>query len=243
MKQLGLIGNPLDHSFSKRYFSEKFAREQISGYRYDLFPLKSIEELPALLHENPDLIGLNVTIPYKEAVLDYLDETDPHAAAIGAVNTIVIKNQKLIGYNTDWLGFRETLSIVNTDIQRALILGTGGASKAIQYALTSMGVETTFVSRQPTTNAISYADLSVKTIQDHRLIINCSPLGTFPNTETFPPINYDALTSDHFLYDLVYNPEVTTFMQKGSAAGAGIKNGYEMLVAQAGQSWKLWSKI
>jgi len=243
MKQLGLIGHPLDHSFSKRYFSEKFAREQISGYRYDLFPLKSIEELPALLHENPDLIGLNVTIPYKEAVLNYLDVIDPHAASIGAVNTIVVQNNQLTGYNTDWLGFRETLVHMNTDIQKALILGTGGASKAVKYALASMGIATTLVSRKSKVDAVSYAQLSEEIIRDHQLIINCSPLGTFPRTEDFPPLKYEALTSGHLLYDLVYNPEVTTFMQKGSAAGAGVKNGYEMLIAQAGQSWKLWNKI
>ncbi len=243
MKRLGLIGFPLDHSFSQRYFTDKFSRELVTGYRYDLFPLTTIEELPALLNSHPDLIGLNVTIPFKEAVLDFLDETDKHATSIGAVNTIVIHDHQLRGYNTDWLGFCDSLVDLDPSIEKAIILGSGGASKAVKYALSTLGIASTIVSRQRHQIALSYDQLSEKIIRDHRLIINCTPLGTFPRMHEFPPLPYEALTNDHFLYDLVYNPEETIFMQKGRAAGAQIKNGYDMLVSQAEHSWRLWHRF
>lgn len=243
MKRLGLIGFPLDHSFSQKYFTGKFSHEDIEGFSYDHFPHEHIEQLPELLREYPDIIGLNVTIPHKESVIPFLDELDEHAAAIGAVNTIQIANNRLIGHNTDWIGFRDSLvPHLTPDIKQALVLGSGGSAKAVCYALNQLGVKFSTVSRSGKNDGYLYEDLNAKIIAAHPLIVNCTPLGTFPEIDQFPPIPYPDLTPQHLLFDLVYNPACTQFMQKGLTVGARAVNGYEMLVGQAEAAWKIWNK-
>lgn len=242
MKRLGLIGFPLEHSFSQKYFTDKFEHEEINGFRYDHFPLENIDRLPELLQEYPNLMGLNVTIPHKETVIPKLDELDTHAAAIGAVNTIRINNGQLIGYNTDWIGFGDSLQPhLTPEIKKALVLGSGGSAKAVGYALKQLQIDFKTVSRTPGEERHRYEDLNAEILADHLLIVNCTPLGTFPNTEQFPPIPYSELSSRHLLYDLVYNPACTQFMLKGLSVGTRAVNGYEMLVSQAEASWKIWN--
>lgn len=247
MKKFGLIGYPLTHSFSKKYFSNKFDKEGISNCKYELFPLERIEDLSLLLKQEPNLIGLNVTLPYKEQVLPYLNEIDDSAATIGAVNTIKIKNNQLAGFNTDTFGFEESLNrfIAENDlsgIENALILGSGGASKAVKYVLDRLNISYKLVSRNVKKGDFCYNDLNKSVLSSTQLIINTTPLGTFPNTDSFPDIPYEYLNSSHLLFDLVYNPEKTVFLKKGASRGAYIKNGLEMLVGQAEQSWKIWMK-
>lgn len=243
MKSLGLIGYPLGHSFSKQYFNEKFEQESISEFSYHNFPLASISEFPELLQTQPELIGLNVTIPHKQAVIPYLDELDEHAARIGAVNTIKIVGNKTIGYNTDWLGFRDSIIQVlkGKTPSHALILGSGGASKAICYALEQFGTSYNIVSRQPSEHTTAYHALSKSTLKRANLIVNCTPLGMAPDIESAPPIDYTQLQPGQLLYDLVYNPEVTQFMQNGMNRGTDGVNGYDMLVRQAEHAWKIWN--
>ncbi len=246
MDLYGLIGYPLGHSFSVRYFSEKFKKEKIAGSSYRNFSLERIEDFTEIIEKYPDLSGLNVTIPYKEKIMAYLDEVDDNAKKIGAVNTISIKNidgkKYLKGYNTDAPGFIKALkTVLNPEIKSALILGTGGASKAIDFALQQADIKTTFVSRTPVSGEISYADLNADVIHENLLIVNTSPLGTFPNVEECPNIPYDSLSGKHILFDLVYNPERTLFMKKGQERGAKTSNGYMMLVNQAEESWKIWN--
>ena len=247
MKKFGLIGYPLSHSFSKKYFSEKFEKEDIKDCQYELYPLASIEEMPGLLASEPELVGLNVTIPYKEQVIPFLDELDPKAEAIGAVNTIVIENGKLKGYNTDYYGFKDSLvKLVGTQAmpEKALILGTGGASKAVKATLVDLGIDFQFVSRSSAKGQLTYEDLSTSThehFKTSRLIINTTPLGTSPNVDQLPGLPYEQLTADHYLYDLVYNPLITAFMKKGIDAGCWVKNGLEMLHGQAEKAWEIWS--
>ncbi len=246
MNLYGLIGYPLGHSFSAKYFSEKFNREKIEKSSYKNFPLKHIEEFLEIIKNNPDLCGLNVTIPYKVQIMNYLDEIDEVAAKIGAVNTIKIKKsgsgKYLTGYNTDAPGFLSSLkTVLRPEVNAALILGTGGASKAIEYALSQVDIQALFVSRAPIDKNISYADLNSAIINDNLLIINTSPLGTFPNIEKCPNIPYNLLSEKHILFDLVYNPEYTLFMKKGKEMGATTINGYQMLVNQAEESWKIWT--
>lgn len=246
MRLFGLIGFPLSHSFSKKYFTEKFVREGITDAAYELFELPDISQLPALLTRHPDLRGLNVTIPHKQHVIPLVDHVDQTAARIGAVNVIKISsNGETTGYNSDYFGFQQTLMnwLTQTVLQqtKALILGTGGASKAVKTALDDLGVASQFVSRQASHATWSYEQLDEKIMNEYLLIINTTPLGMSPQTETFPPIPYDSLTSRHFLYDLVYNPEETTFLQKGKAAGAQTLNGLPMLHAQAEKSWQIWN--
>ena len=240
---LGLIGYPLSHSFSKKYFQEKFEKEGIENFSYELFPLSDISELSTLLSEKSNLRGLNVTIPYKETVISYLDELHPAAQEIGAVNTILIENGKKIGYNTDYIGFLESLErwLAGENISQALILGTGGASKAVQTALGKMQIHFVLVSQSG--KGIAYEDINTDLIENCHLIINTSPLGMHPKEDTYPKIPYHLLNSQHFVYDLVYNPEETLFLQKAKNQGAKTKNGLEMLYLQAEAAWKIWKGI
>lgn len=248
MKMYGLIGFPLQHSFSSKFFNQKFQQEGIAA-EYINFEIEHIHELRNTLVFNPHLKGLNVTIPYKEAVIPFLDEISPEAQEIGAVNTIKIERSfgntygyKLKGYNTDYIGFKNSIApLIHPDIhQQALVLGTGGASKAVCKALDDMGINWTYVSRTPREGAFTYDKLTPETVTAYKIIINTTPLGTFPNVEACPNLPYHALTSQHLLYDLVYNPAETAFLKKGSQMGATIKNGAEMLQLQALAAWDIW---
>jgi shikimate dehydrogenase len=240
MKTYGLIGFPLTHSFSVKYFAEKFKREGITDCVYKNFPIESIEELSTLL-KNETLSGLNVTIPYKEAVIEYLDDIDETAQAIGAVNCIKFTDGKLIGYNTDVFGFRESLKpYLNNTQPKALILGTGGSSKAVAFALGQLNIPYTFVSRRKKAEWLTYHELTGEIISEYKLIINTSPIGMYPNTEAGPELPYEYLSPDHYLYDLIYNPEETLFLRQGASHSAHIKNGLEMLYLQAEKNWEIW---
>lgn len=243
MKLFGLIGHPLSHSFSKKYFTEKFEKENIEDCKYELFDIDNIEKLTSVLNKNPDLKGLNVTIPYKESVIPYLTELSPEAKEIGAVNTIKIEGDKLIGHNTDYFGFKQSLKpFVEINHERALILGTGGASKAVAYALNSININCLFVSRNPIKeNEISYEDVNKYVIKHHQIIVNTTPIGTFPNIDDKPNLDYNLITANHLLYDLVYNPEQTLFLKKGKQRGAITLNGYQMLQLQAEKAWEIWN--
>lgn len=249
MKLFGLIGFPLGHSFSSGYFAKKFKKENISDCDYVNFPIETIEELPEVLMRNRNLIGMNVTIPYKEQVIPFLSELDEEAAKIGAVNTIKISrdpdNTRIHtkGYNTDVYGFSVSLKeIFHQDVKKALVLGTGGASKAILYSLESMGISISVVSRDPGEGQLAYGDLNKEIMQEHLLIVNTSPVGTYPEINRAPDIPYEFIGSSHILHDLVYNPEETLFMKKGKERGARVKNGYQMLVEQAEKSWEIWNQ-
>ena len=244
MPRFGLIGYPLSHSFSRRYFTEKFSRLGLSAtHRYDLYPLESITDFPALLRQEQELRGLNVTIPYKQEVIDYLDELAPAAAEIGAVNTIRIDQGRLVGHNTDVIGFREDLKdfLGEATPRRALILGTGGAALAVKWVLDRLGIAATYVSRTPGPGRFAYAELDETILEDHRLIVNTTPLGMSPHTTAKPDLPYAAIGEDHFLYDLIYNPAVTSFMAAGKARGAATRNGLNMLEKQADAAWKIWT--
>jgi len=248
MDSYGLIGFPLKHSYSSQFFSEKFETEHIDA-EYLNFEIEDILEIRHVILFNQHLKGLNVTIPYKEKVLPFLDAISPEAEKIGAVNVIKIDRNpgemyfyKLTGYNTDYIGFRESLSpLLNRALhKRALILGTGGASKAVAEALTDLGIEWRHVSRSPGEKRFRYDELTREIIADYTVIVNASPVGTFPHVNESPAIPYQYLTPDHLLYDLVYNPEETLFIKKGNAIGATTKNGKEMLQRQALAAWELW---
>ena len=245
MIEYGLIGHPLSHSFSEDYFLEKFKKEKRLDCNYRLFDLDSIKKLPAIIEQNKNLVGLNVTIPYKESVLDYLDEIDPIAADIGAVNTIKIdlKTRKKKGCNTDYYGFKQSLKpFITTSHQRALVLGTGGASKAVYYVLKALNIDCLFVSRKPlATNQIAYDELNKYVIQHHQLIVNTTPVGMFPTVNDLPDIPYEYLTEQHLLYDLIYNPKETCFLQEGIKRNTTVINGLPMLIHQAEESWKIWN--
>ncbi|MEZ5103159.1 MAG: shikimate dehydrogenase [Draconibacterium sp.] len=246
MKKYGLIGYPLTHSFSKRFFTEKFETEKIES-TYDNFEIDTIQRFPDIIANNPEVIGLNITIPYKEQVISFLDDLNDSAREIGAVNTVKISRSAsgvyLKGFNTDTFGFENSLKPLLTEYhKKALILGTGGASKALKYVLTKLGIE--FISasiEELKDNEIRYEDIDEKMMEERLLIINATPLGTYPKTETFPAIPYEFITDKHLLFDLVYNPEVTQFMAKGKARGATVKNGYEMLLGQALKSYEIWN--
>lgn len=249
MRIFGLIGQTLSHSFSKKYFSAKFANEGVTDAAYELFPLETIDRFPELLKNQPNLRGLNVTIPYKQQVIPYLDVLDPAARRIGAVNVIKIAADGIkTGYNSDYFGFKTTLENwlpkqypQEMPNLRALILGTGGASKAVRVALEDMGIAHTHVSRQRGENAISYGDLTEKSLAANHLVINTTPLGMYPDTAVFPPLPYEWLTREHLLYDLIYNPEETAFLKRGAAQGAKTFGGLPMLHAQAEKSWEIWN--
>ncbi len=248
MAKYGLIGYPLSHSFSKTYFTEKFKKENNTEDEYLNFPIEVIDDLGKIIKEAPGLKGLNVTIPYKEKVLRYLNELDDTVKTIGAANTIKITRDgddiKLSGYNSDVIGFGESIKpLLKRHHQSALILGTGGASKAVEFALNNLGLDSVFVSRSPKpgTNSIGYNELCLPVIKNFTVIINTSPLGTYPNIDTFPDIPYDLLSEKHLLYDLVYNPAETLFLKKGKEKGAKTMNGLQMLHLQAEESWRIWN--
>ena len=242
MRQFGLIGYPLSHSFSKGYFAEKFQKEGIADCQYDVFPVADIEDFVELCEQHKNLAGLNVTIPYKEKIIPFLDELNEEAAAIGAVNTIKFINGKKIGYNSDCYGFEMSLKpLLKPYHTNALILGTGGASKAVEYVLKKLGISFQYVSRNKSANTINYDELDEHIIHHSKLIINSTPLGMYPDIENSPDIPYDFITDKHLLYDLIYNPEETQFLKKGKQHGAQTKNGLEMLYLQAEKSWKIWN--
>ena len=239
--KFGLLGKNISYSFSKGYFSEKFKELALDNYSYVNFDIDSIEKFPALLSDH--ITGMNVTIPYKEQIIPYLDELDTVAKKIGAVNTIKISNGKLIGYNTDVFGFENSLKpLLKKHHKNALILGTGGASKAIRFVLDKLAINFLVVSRNPKGNQISYQDISKSLLNTNTLIVNCTPVGTFPNINAFPEIPYQYITNKHILYDLIYNPEKTRFLIKGEVQGATIYNGLKMLELQAEKSWKIWNR-
>ncbi|MBF8964823.1 shikimate dehydrogenase [Pontibacter sp. FD36] len=243
MRRFGLIGKKLGHSFSKRYFTAKFAKEGIADAAYELYELPDIAGFPDLLSREPELVGLNVTVPYKEAVIPYLHELDESVARIGAVNTIRLENGRTKGYNTDFIGFRDTLQqfYPADEGNKALVLGTGGAAKAVWAALDSLAIPYASVSRNPTEKQLHYDAITPEVLQAYTLIINTTPLGMAPDTDSAPAIPYETLTTGHYLYDLVYNPEETLFLQKGRLAGAKTLNGLPMLHAQANAAWKIWA--
>ncbi|HEX9512601.1 MAG TPA: shikimate dehydrogenase [Puia sp.] len=243
MRKFGLIGYPLSHSFSQRYFTEKFEREGIADASYSVYPLAQIGELTALFGD-PELCGLNVTIPYKEQVLPFLDGRNEVVQEINACNCIRIEKGKRVGYNTDVVGFRESLlKKLQPHHEQALILGTGGASKAVEYVIKKLGISYRFVSRRPrpSTTDLSYEQVDASLLRSCTLLVNTTPLGMYPKTEDCPPLPYEAIGSRHYLFDLVYNPEKTSFLQKGEERGAVIENGYEMLILQAEESWRIWN--
>jgi shikimate dehydrogenase len=247
MKKYGLIGYPLGHSFSRNFFNEKFRSEDIDA-EYVNFEIPSIKDFPNVLLQNPTLQGLNVTIPYKQQVIPYLDELDEDARQIGAVNVIkVIRPEKgkvrLVGYNSDVIGFSGSIEpLLEPRHRKALILGTGGASKAVDYGLRKLGLEVKFVSRRKQEGMLTYEELTPEVMDDYKVIVNCSPVGMFPHTDECPQIPYELLTPNHLLFDLIYNPDVTLFMKKGKERGAIVKNGLEMLLLQAFGAWNIWNK-
>ncbi len=243
MNLYGLIGFPLTHSFSKKYFTEKFQKENIRDSRYELFEIQEAAQLSEILRNNTDLRGLNVTIPHKEKVILYLDEIDAAAREIGAVNVISIREGRLKGYNSDYYGFRQSLLnlVGQTNGLKALILGTGGAAKAVKAALEDLKIPYIFVSRTKEPTNLSYQEIDETIISEYKLIVNTSPLGMYPKTDSYPELPYHALTPQHFLYDLVYNPEETVFMKKGAEKGAKTQNGLEMLHLQAEKAWEIWN--
>lgn len=242
MKVYGIIGYPLGHSFSRSYFTEKFLREGIRDCTYENFPLSSITELPALLNAEPLLCGFNVTIPYKEQVLPYLDELSEEVRKIGACNCVRIVNGKKTGFNTDVIGFEGSLLHAFPRLpERALVLGTGGAAKAVEFVLNKRSVSFQYVSRSPRPGQLSYKDLTQSTLSNHLLIINTTPLGMHPLEEQCPPLPYEYVGEKHCLFDLIYNPAKTLFLKKGEENGARIQNGMEMLLLQAAENWKIWN--
>lgn len=245
MKKYGLIGFPLSHSFSRKYFTDKFQTEQISDSQYQLFELSNINQFPELIRSQANLCGLNVTIPYKQAIIPFLDELDPVTARIGAVNVIKFENGLLKGYNSDYQGFMQSLQQFYPDYAQAqaLVLGTGGASKAVTAALDFLQIDYKLISRSPQEGQLTYEQLSPALINTHLLIINTTPLGTYPHIDSFPLIPYEALSGQHYLYDLVYNPAETVFLRRGREAGAKIKNGYDMLCRQAEVAWQIWNNL
>ena len=243
-KKFGLVGLPVSHSFSKSFFDEKFFREGLRDYHYDLYELKKVEDLKQLLRDNPEMSGLNVTIPFKEVVIPLLNEVDGEAKEIGAVNVIKITKGVLNGYNTDGIAFRETLQkwLPTKKGYKAIILGTGGSSKAVQHALKQLGIGFKLVSRQKGKADFTYEELKASNeIAESNLIINTTPLGMSPNTSEYPPIKYDQLTANHYVYDLIYNPARTQFLQKAEMREATFKNGLEMLHVQADKAWAIWN--
>ena len=244
MDKYGLIGYPLGHSFSISYFNQKFKDEDIDAV-YENFEIPSIDLLPEVLDSNPELKGLNVTIPYKQKVIPFLDNISPEARAIGAVNVIKVihegKKIKLKGYNSDVIGFTQSIEpMLERFHKKALILGTGGASKAIDYGLKSLGLETVFVSRYERPETIQYDKITPDVVREYNVIVNCTPLGMYPHTEECPLLPYEAMDSHTILYDLIYNPDETMFMKRGAERGANVKNGLEMLLLQAFASWEFW---
>jgi shikimate dehydrogenase len=245
MRKFGLIGYPLEHSFSKKYFTEKFSREKIKDCSYENYPLTIIGQLPDLiLSENIE--GLNVTIPYKSAVIKFLDRIDPEADAVGAVNVLRIERSKekteLVGFNSDIAGIRDTLlPVINYKIRNALVLGTGGSSKAVCFVLKEINVHYTLISREKKYGCLTYSEISPEVFMETQLIVNTTPLGMYPDTGSKPDLKYDQLGNNHILFDLVYNPEITSFLEMGKKKGCTILSGLKMLHSQAERSWEIWN--
>jgi shikimate dehydrogenase len=245
MRKFGLIGYPLGHSFSKKYFTEKFSREQIEGCSYENYPLTNIIQISGLISDN-EIEGLNVTIPYKSSVINFLDKTDPEAEKVGAVNVIKIirtsGKTELTGFNSDITGIMATLGpVLNPEIKNALILGTGGSSKAVCHVLKKINIHYTLISREKKPGCLTYSDINSEILEDNRLIINTTPLGMYPDTEGKPDLNYNLLGPAHILFDLVYNPEITLFLKMGKERGCTILSGIKMLHSQAERSWEIWN--
>ena len=246
MDKYGLIGFPLGHSFSKDFFNEKFANEGVNA-KYINFEIPSIDNLPEILDSNPELRGFNVTIPYKEKVISFLDSVSAEARAIGAVNVVKVthkgNNTILKGYNSDVIGFTKSIEpLLDKNHKKALILGTGGASKAINYGLKSLGLQTVFVSRYERPETIQYEKITPDIIKEYSVIVNCTPCGMYPHVDECPNLPYDAMNTHTILYDCIYNPDETLFMKKGKQYGATVKNGLEMLLLQAYASWDFWNE-
>ena len=244
MRQFGLVGKSLSHSFSKTYFEEKFRRENISDSSYSLFEIADIQEIVSFIQQHPDLVGFNVTIPYKKTIIPFLDALSDEAAAVNAVNTVLIQRtgNKIVtkGFNTDIIGFRQSLQGHNLP-ESALVLGTGGAAVAVTYVLKGLGCRCTVVSRDEK-RGLPYSALTEEVIRQHLLIVNCTPLGTYPDINKKPDIPYEGISGDHFLYDLVYNPAETAFLKEGICRDAKVLNGLPMLHAQAEAAWRLWNR-
>lgn len=245
MDKYGLIGYPLGHSFSRTYFNQKFEDERLDA-TYENYEIATVDALPEVIDTNPELKGLNVTIPYKEKVMEYLDTVSPEARSIGAVNVIKITRQEgkttLKGFNSDVIGFTKSIEpMLEKYHKKALILGTGGASKAVDFALKSLGLETLKVSRSQKEGTIQYKDVTAEIVEEYNVIINCTPCGMYPKTEECPALPYEALNGKNILYDLIYNPDTTLFIKKGKEHGATVKNGLEMLLLQAFASWEFWT--
>ncbi|MEO7979123.1 shikimate dehydrogenase [Flavobacterium sp.] len=243
-RRFGLLGRNISYSFSKGYFTEKFSDEIFAGNSYENFDIADINYFTELVNKNTDLKGLNITIPYKEQIIPFLDKLSKKAALIGAVNTIKFtKDGKLKGYNTDYYGFKKSLKpLLQPHHKKALILGTGGASKGVAFALDELNIPYTFVSREAKENIIDYDLINATTFDNFQIIINCTPVGTSPNTESSPNLPYEFFTDKHIAYDLIYNPAETQFIKKAKENGATIKNGYDMLIFQAEKAWKIWNK-
>ncbi|MBB2150320.1 shikimate dehydrogenase family protein [Pedobacter gandavensis] len=246
MKKFGLIGYPLSHSFSKKHFSEKFAKEQISDCEYELYPIENISSFPELIIADEEIRGINVTIPHKLGVMAYLNHLDEAAAEIGAVNCVDIRRENgktvLKGYNTDAYGFEASLRpFLKAHHTKALVFGDGGAAKAVKYVLNKLGISFLVVTRKPAAGTILYEAVDAKMMEEYTLLINTTPLGMSPNVESCPEIPYESITEKHLAYDLVYNPEVTKFLERSAASGAATKNGLEMLYLQAERSWHIWN--
>ncbi len=240
--RFGLIGKNISYSFSKRYFIQKFKELGLDNYSYENYDFQNIEEFKSLISSNSNIKGCNVTIPYKESIIQFLNEIDSKAEKIGAVNTIKFTNKGTIGYNTDAYGFQKSIEPhLKKHHTNALILGTGGASKAVKYVLEEMGIICVYVSRKPLKNQIGYTDLDEKIIKKHTVIINCTPLGTYPNVNLKPDIPYLYITKSHLLFDLIYNPNKTAFLSAGEEYGACICNGQDMLENQAEEAWRIWN--
>lgn len=242
MDKYGIIGYPLGHSFSRAFFTEKFQREHIDA-EYVNFEIPSADMLPGIVQTNPNLCGLNVTLPHKEAVIPMLDELSDEAKEIGAVNVIRVRDGRLKGFNSDIIGFMDSIRpLLKPWHQHALVLGTGGASRAIRVGLQRLGIEWTYVSRTPAPDRLTYADLTPELMENYQVIVNCSPVGMFPRVDACPDIPYQLLTDRHLLYDLVYNPQEPLFLKRGAEHGAAVKNGLEMLHLQALASWRFWNE-
>lgn len=243
-KKFGLIGKNISYSFSAGYFANKFKLESLSNCSYQNYDLQDITDFPSIISTNLNLKGLNVTIPYKKQIIPYLDSLSTSASKIGAVNTIkVTKKSKLKGYNTDFHGFKKAIKpLLKSHHKKALILGTGGASNAVAFALNQLNIDYKFVSRNPVNNQLKYTDLNAETFNYYQIIVNCTPLGTFPDITQMPPLPYALFTKNHLAFDLIYNPEVSLFLKKAKEQGATITNGYQMLVFQAEKAWKIWNK-
>jgi shikimate dehydrogenase len=243
MRLFGLIGYPLTHSFSKDYFAEKFKRESIEDCRYENFELPDIAQLPRIVDDHPELEGLNVTIPHKESVLPFLDEQNELVRKTGACNCIKVIKGKLAGFNTDVIGFeRSLLAKLQPQHKNALILGAGGAAKAVEFVLKKNQIHYTHISRRHSENSVTYEELTPAILEENKLIINTTPVGMYPNINEILPLPFDAITPKHFLFDLIYNPAKTLFLKKGEERGATTQNGYEMLVCQAEESWIIWNQ-